>query len=499
MTEQPPIRRSLGWAVVLSWGQRAISTVFVIILAAILGPEAYGIVAMALVFLAVIELFLEAGFLTTIVQREQLDKEHLDSAFWVNLVWSLLLAGVSIALAGWWADVNNVPELADVIRVLSILIVVMGLTIIQEAYLQRTFAFRKLAVRANAAALVGGVVGLTLALWGAGVWSLVAQQITMALTSLVLLWAVSDWRPGFHFSYAHARDLFGFTSGVFLANVGGFINRRGDALLIGLFFTPAVVGIYRLADRFVDSVLELTMRPVGLVSLPHMSVLQRDRDALRATVASFIRIAMRTTLPALLVLAACSGYVLAFIGPEWEVGADALKLLCIVGIVKGLVHFTGPLLFAVAKPFYRATMLWFLAGVSVLTVVGVGYALEDASAQRQLTGMSGARALVALAVVVPLNLFIISRVAGLAPRTLARWLPAPLVAGLTAILAVAALTQTGALDAAPPAVALLVAGGVAVVLAGTMMLALEPDARRLAQRLLAARRPSAAGTSPRSG
>ena len=98
---------------------------------------------------------------------------------------------------------------------------------------------------------------------------------------------------------------------------------------------------------------------------------------------------MLTTLPALLVFAVCSDYVMAVIGPQWEIGADALMLLCVVGIVKGLVYFTGPLLFAVAKPFFRATMLWFLAGVSVVTVVAVGYALEGASAQRQLAGMSG--------------------------------------------------------------------------------------------------------------
>jgi len=494
MSEQPTIRRSLGWAVVLSWGQRAISMVFVIVLAALLGPEAFGIVAMALVYLAVIELFLEAGFLTTIVQREKLDREHLDSAFWVNLVWSVVLACVSFALAGWWADVNNAPELADVIRALSVLLVMGGLTITQQAYLQRTLAFRKLAVRANVAALVGGVVGLTLALWGAGVWSLVAQQIAIDLTALVLLWAVSDWRPGLRFSRAHARDLFGFTSGVFLANVGGFVNRRCDTLLMGLFFTPSVVGIYRLADRFVDTILELTMRPVGLVSLPHMSLLQRDPAALRETVATFTRIAMRTTLPALLVLAACSGYVLAVIGPEWEIGSDALKLLCIVGIVKGLVHFTGPLLFAVAKPFFRATMLWFLAAVSVVTVVAVGYALEDGAPQRQLTGMAGARALVALAIVVPLNVLIISRFVGLRPRTLARWLPAPLAAGISAIVVVGALTQIGALEAAPPLVALVAAGGLAVAVAGTTMFALDPEARKLAQRLLAARRPSVTRT-----
>jgi O-antigen/teichoic acid export membrane protein len=367
---------------------------------------------------------------------------------------------------------------------------------VQQAYLQRNLQFRRLAIRANVAALAGGVVGLVLALTGAGVWSLVAQQLTAGVTSLVLLWAVSDWLPGFRFSRSHARDLVGFTSGVYLANIGGFLNRRSDTLLMGLFFGPAVVGIYRLADRFVDSILELTMRPVGLVSLPHLSLLQRDPEALRRTVTTFIRIAIMTTLPVLLVFAACSDYVLAVIGPEWEIGSDALKLLCVVGIVKGLVHFTGPLLFAVAKPFYRATMLWALAGVSVVTVVVVGYALSDAGAERQLVGMSGARALVSLAIVVPLNLFIIWRVANLRPRTFLPYLPAPLAAGVTAILGVEALTQAGALDSLAPVVALVVSGALGVGIAGGIMIAFEPKARGLAKRVVRMRRAPVAEPKP---
>ena len=349
MTGEHGIRGSLRWAAALSWGERGLTMLFTVVLAAILGPEAFGIVAMALVYLAFVDLALEQGFLTTIVQREQLDRAHLDSAFWVNLVWCLVLAAASFALAGWWAGVNDVPQLQEVIQVMSILVIVSGLTIVQQAYLQRHLRFRQLAIRANVAALVGGITGLVLALAGAGVWSLVAQQIVAGCTSLALLWAVSDWRPGFHFSRSHARDLLGFTSGVYLANIGGFLNRRSDTLLMGLFFGPTVVGIYRLADRFVDSILELTMRPVGLVSLPHLSLLQRDPEALRRTVTTFIRIAILTTLPVLLVFAACSDYVLAVIGPEWEIGSDALKLLCVVGIVKGLVHFTGPLLFAAGE------------------------------------------------------------------------------------------------------------------------------------------------------
>jgi O-antigen/teichoic acid export membrane protein len=471
------LRNSLTWAFALTWGQRGFTLVFTIVLAAILGPEAFGVVAMAGVFISFIWLVQEQGVTTAIVQRTNLDREHLDSAFWINFVFCIVLCAVSIALAGWWADLNGVPQLESVISVLSIDLVIWGLGIVQQAHLQRELQFQKLALRTNVASLLGGIVGIALAVSGAGVWSLVGQQLVTACASVSLMWVVSDWHPRFRFSVRHAKDILGFSTSVFVANVGGFVNRRGDVLLMGLFFGPAVVGIYRLADRFVDTVLELTTRPIGLVSLPHFSRLKADPEALKSTVASCIRLVMLTTMPALLALAACSSYVLAFVGPEWEPGADAMKLLCIVGIVKGLVHFTGPLLFAVARPLTRALMLWVIAIINVAAVVAAGVALEAASEKNQLLGMSAVRALVSLLIVVPLNLVIIKRLAGLPLRTLAPWALRPLASGVGAIIAVQALTATGVLDGVDAAVALIVAGGLAVVVAVAILLALEPRAR----------------------
>lgn len=471
------LRRSLGWAYALTWGQRGITIVFTILLAAILGPEAFGIVSMAGVFIALVWLLQEQGVTTAIVQRDELEREHLDSAFWINLVFCIGLGALIVALSGWWADVNDVPELEGVTSALAIVLVIWGLGIVQQAYLQRELQFQKLALRTNVAALLGGAVGLACALTGAGIWSIVAQQIASSTTSVGLMWAVSGWRPRFRFSGRHARDILGFSTSVFVANVGGFVNRHGDILLMGLFFGPTVVGIYRLADRFVDGLMELTTRPVGLISLPHFSRLQHDRPALRETVASCMRIVTLTTLPALLVLAASSEYVLAIIGPEWGIGADAMKLLCVVGIVKGLVHFTGPLLFAVARPLMRALMLWVIAAINVVAVVGVGMALETASNEEQLFGMSAVRALVALVVIVPLNLFVINRLAGLSPRTIAPWIVAPLTAGVAAIAVVEGITATGVLDDAPAFLALVVAGGAAVGVALGVLLGLDPRAR----------------------
>jgi O-antigen/teichoic acid export membrane protein len=495
------LRSSLRWAFALTWGQRGITIVFTILLAAILGPEAFGVVAMAGVFIALVWLVQEQGVTTAIVQRADLEDEHLDSAFWINLVFCIALGAVVVALSGWWADVNDVPELQGVVSALAVVLVIWGLGIVQQAYLQRELQFQKLAIRTNVASLLGGVVGLVLALMGAGVWSLVAQQITFSVVAVSLMWAVSGWYPRFRFSRRHARDILGFSTSVFVANVGGFVNRRGDVLLIGLFFGPVVVGVYRLADRFVDALMELTTRPVGMVSLPHFSRLQHDREALGATVASCMRLVTLTTMPALLALAATSDYVLAFVGPEWEVGADAMKLLCIVGIVKALVHFTGPLLFAVARPLMRALMLWFIAAINIAALVAVGFALESASEESQLLGMSAARALVSVLVIVPLNLLVIRQLAGISIRTMVPWVVAPLTAGIASIAVVEALTATGILDDAPPLLALVVAGGAAVFTALGVLLALEPRARselKRVRRMLASarRRPLVAADDP---
>ncbi len=477
---QSSFHSSLKWTFLMTWGDRAFGLVFTFLLAAILGPRDFGIVALALIYIALVQLINEGGIQTAIVQREGLEGDHLDAAFWMNLAFCLVLAAVSFLLAGWWARVNDVPELEDVVKVLSILLVIQGLTIVPLAVFQREMRFKALAIRETSAVVVGGALGLALALNDAGVWALVAQQLGFAGTQLVLLWALGSWRPGFNFSRGHARELVGFSSGVFLANLGGFLNRRADALLMGLFFGPTAVGLYRLADRFMDNLLEVTMRPIAYVSLPYFSRLQNDREKLREAVASCVRMTLILTVPAMAVLAACSDFIMALMGPEWEPAADVLKLLALVGVGKAIVFFTGPLLFAVARPHLRAVMLWILAGFSAGIVVVTGWLLTDSSSRDQAIGMAVSRAAFFLAIVIPVNIAVVCWITGLRPRRLVRWVWTPLAAAAAGIAPVLVLEAAGLLDGPPPIVGLIVAGACSTLAAGGVLFALEPRARGLA-------------------
>jgi PST family polysaccharide transporter len=468
---------ALKWAVVMNSGRRAMATVFTFLLAALLGPHDFGVVAVALVFVAFVRMLLEQGFATAIIQREDLEDEHLDSAFWLNLAWCGALAGACAVAAGYWADLNDMPELGPVIQVLSLVIVLDGLQIVQQAVMERQLDFKQLAIRTNASVLIGGLVGIPLAVAGAGVWALVGQQLAMEIVLVALIWRMTTWHPRFRFSVRHARDLLGFSGSVFAANLAGFLNRRADALLLGLFFGPVAVGVYRIADRIVDVVVDVTMRPLALVSLPVLSRLQDKRHELRAMTTRLLRTTLLATVPALMVVFACSDEILAVLGQSWEPGGDALKLLCLVGLGKAISFYTGPVLFAASRPRFRAVMLWAVAAVSTTVVLVVGAALASSSVRTQVVGMAGSRAILLLPILVPVNLLIVAHFTGLRLRSLLSALPGPLLAGAAGIACERLLRSAGVADGLAPLPTLLLIGGASAIVAVAVLLVLEPGAR----------------------
>jgi PST family polysaccharide transporter len=312
---QVKFRSAVKWALVMNWGTQGIAALVTFVLAAILGPKDYGLVAMAMLYISFIQMFLAQGLAAAIVQRKDLEEEHLDSVFWVTMLGGVVFCGISIALSGWWERVQlDAPGLARVIQALSVILIIRGLTIVQEAMLRRTMSFKKLAIRSNIAALVGGCVGVGMALNGFGVWSLVVQELVTSTCEVVLLWSVGTWRPRFRFSTRNLREVLGFSMHVFVAQLGTFVQRRSDALIIGLFFGPVAVGLYRLADRLINLVIEIATRPFTVVALPHFSRYQDDPDGLRNGVIKCIKSTTLVTLPLMALVAGLGGLICLTLG-----------------------------------------------------------------------------------------------------------------------------------------------------------------------------------------
>jgi O-antigen/teichoic acid export membrane protein len=335
---------AVKWSYAATWGEKAFGAFFTFFLAALLGPRDFGVVSIAVVYVLFLQMLLDQGLATALIQKKNLEPEHLDAVFWTDLILSLVFVLSSIFLSRWWAAVNHAPQAAALISVLSLCIPIEGLAIVQKSLLARDMDFKSLSIRSNVSVLMGGAVGVGMAYAGCGVWSLVGQQITRDFTALILLWRLSQWRPQLEFSWRHLKDLMSFSVSNFIAQLGVFADTYASAIVLGLFFGPVAVGLYRLADRVMSTVLSAATSSIQAVSLPEFSRFQDQPVELRKSVLTCIRLSSTVTLPALAGMAAVSAPLMATVGPQWIPAARVLQVLCVLGMFFVFAFFTGPLL-----------------------------------------------------------------------------------------------------------------------------------------------------------
>lgn len=417
-SDEKKLTRAIIWAALSNWSAEAISSVVILILASLLRPADFGLVAMATAYIAFLEMVLGFGLDTAIIQKKQLAAGHLDSIFWLILIASTCCVGLSVALSGLWATSYGIPKLKLVIICLSAGLPLQGLITVQQALFQRKMDFRSLAMRNNGAIIAGALVGIGMAISGFGVWALVGQNLARQAIGVLLLWTISDWRPSLHFSFGETTELLRFSGKVFLASLAGFFHSQSDALLIGLFFGPTAVGIFRLGDRLVRMVLKLLTRAVQVVALPHFATFQHDKEQLKSALVSCWRKSAALTIPAMFLLSGISDDFVRFIGPQWVLAADVVKFLSIVGIAMSISLFTGPILQAAGRPGLQAAMAWLLAfGITVAFII-VGLLTRQLTGYWQVTLMAASRAGVFVLLFLPVNLTLARLVTGVSYRDL---------------------------------------------------------------------------------
>lgn len=473
---------AVAWSYLMDGGRELISVLVTLMLAGLLGPKAFGTVAMALLYVVFIEMLQRQGLLSALIQRRNLEDDHADTAFWFILAASSFLTAASVYLSGWWADVNDMPDLQAVVVALSALLPLNALVIVQEALMRRQLRFKELAVRTNTATLVGGLAGVALAFGGAGVWALVGQQLVTATLSLVILWYLSEWRPNLRFSVAAARDLAGFSSGAMLSGIAVFVNNRSDALLVGLMFGPVSVGLYRFAGRLIEMLIGVSGRALASVSLPELARLQDHPSELRSRVEDVLRLSTLSTVPLLGIAAACAQPLLRVMGERWADAAVPLQILCVVGVVRAVQVADGPLLQAVGRPHLQAVLTWAAAAMSAGTFVVAGLAWRGASDEMQVAGIALSRALLYLIVLLPVSLSIIRAFSGVGTGVAMRIIVSPAAAAVTAIVAVAVVRLATGLDDRHAVIDLGASAAVAGTVSLMTLLAIDPTIGEMSRR-----------------
>ena len=410
MSEKQSFLGALKWSYIGTWSERGFASLLTIVLAAVLGPKDFGLMATGLIVILFMQMILEQGLTAALIQRPDLDQKHCDTVFWINLCLSLILMIVTIAFSSWWARLNHAPELGRLLSVMSLSLPLEGLSIVQVALLRRQMRFKSLSIRATASTVTGGLVGIAMAFGGFQAWSLVGQQLTDRVVAFGLLWNFGTWRPKFDFSWKHLRDLMPFSFNNFLAQLGTYADFQAGFILLGLLFGPVAVGLYRLADRFVASILSMAVASIQVVSLPQFSRVQDRPEELRQTALACVRLSTAATAPILAGMAAASGDIMAVLGPKWIPATNVFIVLCLVGMIAQLSYFTGPLLQALGRTRDAAILEWARTGTGVVFLIVTSFFVHNLSEGGEVTAIALARFASTAAVFTPIFVYILMRI-----------------------------------------------------------------------------------------
>jgi PST family polysaccharide transporter len=370
--------KGVVWSAAQKWGVRVITFLVTLILARLLSPDSFGLVAYAAVFFTFVGIFVDAGFSDAIVQFASLDREHLDTAFWISVISGTLLAFGSFVASNWIAVLFHEPRLGPIIRWLSPSFILSSLNSIQAALLRRNLEFRSLTIRSFISTLASGIVAVIMAFIGYGVWSLVAKSLVAGTVSVITLWQVSKWRPSLRFSWRHFKELFSFGVNIVGGDFVDFLSTNADNFLIGYYLGSVSLGYYSLAYNLLITLTDLLVTVPNVVSFPIFSRIQNDIERLKSAFYEVTQLQSLIAFPVFLGLFAVAPEAARVLyGEKWLASIPIIQILMISGITRSATYFYSSIFRASGKPSWRFGIYTLTAVLNVagfLLVVRIGIA-----------------------------------------------------------------------------------------------------------------------------
>lgn len=446
-----------------------------VILARLLTPSDFGVVAAAMVVMVVAWQLTDLGTSAVVIQRDVVDDTLVSSLFYFNLALGATLSAATVAVAGPLAAALGQPQAAAAIRVLAAVSFLGAVGNMHHALLRRTMKFGRLATINIANALVNAVVGISLAVAGAGIWALVAGTVSGVAVSTTTAWWYEAWRPSATFSPRRLREVARFCIDFFWSNALAVVFAQLDKVIISRVLGAAPLGIYTVAQRTVMSPVSAVSGAVSTVSFSAFARGQNEPEKLRSGAIRAAGVVALVVLPSMVGLAVLAEQAVAVVyGSRWEAAVPVIQVLAPVAAVQALSTVTQSVMLAMGRSdwLFRWALAYCLVGAGAMLV----------SARWGLLGVSLGLA----AVVAVLTPFEMRMSLGLIDMRLATYLRSllPHVA-ITAVMASAAWLAAAGVERASGPVPLQLLVGVAtgvVVYVGLMWRARVPavdDARRV--------------------
>ena len=366
---------ALFWSFLERFSQQGIQFVISIILARLLLPEQFGLIAMLMIFMAVAQSFINSGFGAALIQKQ--DVTHLDecSIFYFNILVGFLAAGLLCLAAPWIAIFYNQPMLVPLTYALSLNMIINAFGLVQTTLLTKQIDFKTQLKVSVIATVISGTTGVIMAFNGLGVWSLVAQSLGSNLFRTILLWFFNTWRPSLIFSLDSLRGMFTFGSRLLASGLLDTVFRNIYIVVIGKLFSPADLGFYSRAKNFQDLPVDNISTIIARVTFSVFSLVQGDKPRLKKGVRKALTMLVMINFPIMIGLAiVAKPLVMMLLTEKWAPCIPYLQLLCVVGMLYPLHVINLNVLLAQGRSdlFFR---LEILKKILVIIAIAVTYRL----------------------------------------------------------------------------------------------------------------------------
>ena len=339
--------------------------------------------------------FRDLGTGAALVQREELREELTSSVFYVNCLLGILLTAIAYFGSPLAAAFFREPQLIPVMQALSFTFFTSSLAVVQSALLDRALAFNKVAAVELIGALAGTTTGVSLAVSGFGVWSLVSATLVNSVTTTTGLWIVCPWRPKLLFDMEAIRSIARYTMNLSGATLVNYFARNADNLIIGRFLGSTALGYYQMAYNIMLYPLQNVSFTLGRVMMPAISKLQNDHPRFRSVYFRANATIALLTFPMMLgLMVIVRPFFLTVLGPQWLPVVPLLAIFCPIGLVQSIITNVGGIYRAKAR-----TDLMFKWG-SIATVLYV--ASFFAGIPWGIVGVAACYAIVVIGLVYPL-------------------------------------------------------------------------------------------------
>lgn len=321
--------RGIWWSTIERFAVQTVSFILGLIIARLLSPSDYGVIAMLAVFIAISQTFVDSGFSTALVRKIDRSESDNSTVFYFNIVVGLAVYVVMFFAAPFIAEFYQTPLLTPVTRVVSVTLIFSSFCVVQQALLTAKMDFKSQAKISLLSAIISGGVGIALAYYGYGVWALVVQTVVASLLRMVLLWVFSRWRPRAPFSKSSFRELFSFGSKLLASGLLDTIYNNVYTIVIGKLFSAASLGLYSRANQFAQFPSSNITGIIQRVTFPVLSSIQNEDERLRINYRKLIRMSGFIIFPLMIGLAAVANPLIEILLTEKWIGAVIyLQIIC---------------------------------------------------------------------------------------------------------------------------------------------------------------------------